>query len=204
AGHWAGTDFEIPRSPFPILMKTSIIQVLLLFLFALAASSIPVLVPRLPAPSDLKISEDGHERTYTIDGKTYDKKQVEQSVKLFGEALDGQSHPSPQALSEAQKLAIVGFYLDYVNDKRTYGGKRLELHDMMNGLVNLLLQGKKEPIDPYVKSVASESLEVYLGWEKDNHYGNLYPKADGRGLDDEKYLEELKTSLTRIIYGRTR
>ncbi|KAG6835439.1 hypothetical protein H0H93_001435 [Arthromyces matolae] len=191
-------------------MKISIINIVFLFIFALAASSTPVPVVQDPTRDSVSgASAESPQSTsseyfYHISGKDYTVKDADEALDLWDAVLEGKAHPSSPELAAAQRLGIQAILLSHSNDpdlKRNYKAMRLDVHKFMKSLISrVLLPTHRLVNDEHVVSDAKHALETCLQWETAHNYDDLYHiNGVSRSLDDEKYLKGLETALIKII-----
>ncbi|KAG6834806.1 hypothetical protein H0H93_007275, partial [Arthromyces matolae] len=215
AGHWAGYHFQFLTTPHPVDMKTNIINILFLLIFALAASSVPVTTE--VRKDGLKPVPNGELHTahrspagkysYTIDGFDYSQQDVNHSFDLWQKAhplatsLTTNQPTNHGDLSKDQKLVIEGRYLEISNDVLGRYYPRAQVAPRVQWFMRLLLLVILEPetqavTSDEVKSLARKTLEKFLAIEDTCGYGRLYRKKNnGRPLDDKEYLKSLLAEL---------
>ncbi|KAG6815611.1 hypothetical protein H0H93_009344 [Arthromyces matolae] len=189
-------------------MKISTIHILFPFIFAFAASSTPVFqhhaLYTIPEESSKLPQSSPSEYPSEIFGKAYSANDVKLALELWDDTLERKSHPSPEALAKAQRLAIEAILSSHANDpdlNRNYNAMRLDLHKFMKALVsNVLRPAYRLVDDPEVVLAAQDALETCFQWERMHNYDQIYHVRRGRRrLDDDEYLQALETALIRII-----
>ncbi|KAG6835440.1 hypothetical protein H0H93_001436 [Arthromyces matolae] len=178
-------------------MKIGILNVLSLFVFGLVASSTPVPIVSNLAEAPSGLGEPASNGDYTL-------KNIQSAADLWSQTMDGNlHHHSTTELAQAQTMVIQATYSDLSNDPKLtsdYDSMRSELHQVMRGLITMILLKKEGSVDPAVVSMALDTLQKYLQWEWNHKYGGIYiTKGGPRPLNNHNYLEALKTRLTEMI-----
>ncbi|KAG6835441.1 hypothetical protein H0H93_001437 [Arthromyces matolae] len=192
-------------------MKITLMNILSLFLFALAAFSAPVTtvqedVHPYEAPSTRGRSFKGLVE-YRINGQAYDETKITAAIGLYARVQRGKQVLLPEQVVIVQKLAIEGLLLNLEHApgfNTNYDGMRSSIQGYMSILIDTaLLPDTRLSNDPTVILLAKHALKTCLEWEKEhNHtYDDVLP--DGRAsLDHQDCLKALKRKIKGAINSK--